>query len=181
MRDHNKVSSKSFAIRLLWFASGLLTWPVMAQSVNLSGFTLFLFTQAVVDFRVTDRMTIGPTVEHLLELDLELGDSSPENISFLAGGAAITFYLSSKVFSDSWIISPWVDYGLLSSGTARTWRSGLRFGYAWFWPSGFNVVFCIGPYGLFATHDPQNELKEIESFRGSKPFINSRFTLGMAF
>lgn len=106
---------------------------------------VFGVINADADFRVGEKMTIGPS--------LSFATSSAGTIKATGFGASarMNYYLTGDAISDSWYVSP--DVGLLflsvsdggaNSGSATAFVGGATAGYHWVWGSGFNLMLGFG-------------------------------------
>lgn len=99
---------------------------------------------ADVDFAISDKFTIGPTLSYY---------SATLFTTTLSGfgiGARGNWYLSGNAMTDSWILGPQLGMSLfsISSGASKASSTGFYFGgiggYQWVWKSGFNINLGLG-------------------------------------
>lgn len=142
----------------------------MNISVNPLGMA-FGAVNANVDFKLSDRFTLGPSVAFT---SVSSGGTSATGISL---GANANLYLSNKAFQDSWILSAGADYASASAGSlsASGLSIGSTIGYGWFWDSGFNIGLGAGIQYISLDYTKLG----LTSISGVLPRIS--FTLGYAF
>lgn len=128
-----------------------------------------------LDFQMGNSWVLGPTGSFIF---LSAGTTKITGYDL---GARATFY-TNNVFTDSWFISPSIRYGSIQvkSDTASSDLTGfggaLTFGYAWFWPSSFNIHLGLG-VRYFNYPESSNGLDV--SLSGTGPSLT--FDLGFVF
>ncbi|MFZ9596713.1 MAG: hypothetical protein ACO3A2_11650 [Bdellovibrionia bacterium] len=103
------------------------------------GFLLGL-ANAQVNFKVSERVAIGPTLG-LLSIS-----SDGRTASIVEIGADAEIALNSPVFSSGFILNPSLTYVAASSSIISAPAIGgtLDFGYHWYWEGGLNLILAAG-------------------------------------
>ncbi|MCM2278684.1 MAG: hypothetical protein NDJ89_11475 [Oligoflexia bacterium] len=97
-----------------------------------------------VDFAVSRKFTVGPTVS-TLSASLLAVELKGYNI-----GARGNLYLTGDAMSDGWILGPSIGYSSMrvslgtEEGTTGKLSLGSLIGYQWIWGTGFNVNAGLG-------------------------------------
>ncbi len=148
-----------------------------------------------VDFGVSDRITVGPTVSHYTG-SVGINDSKTE-LSAWEFGARSNFYLSGDRFNDSWVLGTSLSYmpatlretiggTEIAKASLSGVTAGALIGYQWVWNGGFNMnvgggiaYYGIGDSASTTNVDGTTVAMSTPAFHGVLP--NLELTVGYAF
>ena len=117
------------------------------KSINVRVNPLGLLLGAIsadVDFKISDKFTIGPTMSYYSASILGT------KLSGFGIGARGNYYLTGDAMTDSFILGPQLGMSLfsVSSGNSKASSTGFYVGaiggYQWVWQNGFNVNLGLG-------------------------------------
>jgi len=105
-----------------------------------------------VDFPMAANYSLGAYGQYI---NMKIGDVTAKGMGI---GARINFALNGPLYTDGFYLGPMLQFQKLKiDGTlllspvkidATSTMIGVIVGYGWYWPSGFNVMFGVGPgYG----------------------------------
>lgn len=165
---------KSKLKKIITIGAFVFVQQIWATNTNITVNPLGLLLGAAnvgVEFKLTDSVALGP------QLAFAKVSSGINDATGLGAGVKADFYLSSSTFSDSWVLSPSVNYFRFTnnSQTASGLSLAAIIGYSWFWPSGFNMNLGFGIQYLTLDFTDLG----LASVSGTLPAGN--FSLGWAF
>ena len=146
-----------------------------------------------LDTKVAKEWTVGLDAGYL-NYSLSSNDSSLGHKARLKAftiGANATYYFSGDTFTDSWILTPGINYSSASAslGNSKADISAIALsalgGYHWQWENGFNLelgaglAYYIQGKSEFSLKDENDELKFENRQSGIAPILE--FNIGYSF